>query len=442
MEAQADTPNAPKGRASAPAVDTKDRIPGGRYHIVERLSAGAIGAVYKALDTILDRPVAVKCVRLDTPFADRTPDELRERFVREARIVARLQHANIVTIHDIVATPDRGFIIMEFIEGRTLESLSESEGRVPLSAAIKIMTQLGSALDYAHERNVVHRDVKPSNILVSSSLNVWVADFGIAKSELSTNLTMAGGILGAPDYMSPEQAKGEDVDARSDMFSLGCILFELVVGEKPFRSPSLTGVLLSIINDEPVFPLNWQSLGLPMELKPILHHALEKEREKRFASGAELVEALEKLTKKSRDHAEAAANSQDGAPEPPEPDEARVAVAEKTAEPPSLPEFVEALENLTNKSTDYADAGANAQDGAPKPPEPDEARAAEAEKTEERPPQRKRVEATDSEAETVDPVPVLEHLVAKSRRARGVSARARTASGAEARGSRGSECRE
>ena len=189
---------------------------------------------------------------------------------------------------------------MEFIEGRTLESLNESEGRLPLSAAIQIITQLGSALDYAHERNVVHRDVKPSNILVSSSLNVWVADFGIAKSELSTNLTMAGGVLGAPDYMSPEHAKGEDVDARSDLFSLGCILFELAVGDKPFRSPSLTGVLLSIINDEPVFPLNWQSLELPMALKPILHHALEKERDKRFASGAELVAALENLPKMSQ----------------------------------------------------------------------------------------------------------------------------------------------
>ena len=302
MEAQANTPN-PKGESSASGAngfDTKDHIPGGRYHIVERLSTSALGAVYKALDTILDRPVAIKCVRLDTPFAERTPDELRERFVREARIVARLQHANIVTIHDIVATPDRGFIIMEFIEGRTLESLNESEGRLPLSAAIQIITQLGSALDYAHERNVVHRDVKPSNILVSSSLNVWVADFGIAKSELSTNLTMAGGVLGAPDYMSPEHAKGEDVDARSDLFSLGCILFELAVGDKPFRSPSLTGVLLSIINDEPVFPLNWQSLELPMALKPILHHALEKERDKRFASGAELVAALENLPKMSQ----------------------------------------------------------------------------------------------------------------------------------------------
>jgi serine/threonine protein kinase/tetratricopeptide (TPR) repeat protein len=271
------------------------QIPGGRYHIVERLSTGAIGGVYKALDTILDRPVAVKCINLDTPFADHGPDELRERFVREARIAARLQHPNIVTIYDIVATSDRGFIIMEFIEGQSLESLLAERKRLPMPQALQVLTQLASALDYAHSRNVVHRDVKPVNILVSPSLWVWVTDFGIAKSELSTNLTMAGGVLGTPDYMSPEQAKGEDVDARSDLFSLGCILFECATGEKPFRSPSLTGVLLSIINDEPVFPADWQSLGLPEGLKPILHHALEKERAKRYPTGADMVAAIAAL---------------------------------------------------------------------------------------------------------------------------------------------------
>ncbi len=268
------------------------QIPGGRYHIVERLSTGAIGGVYKALDTILDRPVAVKCINLDTPFADHGPDELRERFVREARIAARLQHPNIVTIYDIVATADRGFIIMEFIEGQSLDSLISERKRLTMPEALRVLTQLAGAIDYAHSRNVVHRDVKPVNILVSKSLWLWVTDFGIAKSELSTNLTMAGGVLGTPDYMSPEQAKGEDVDARSDLFSIGCILFECLTGEKPFRSPSLTGVLLSIINDEPVFPLNWKSLGLPNGLKPILHHALEKDREKRYRTGSELVLAL------------------------------------------------------------------------------------------------------------------------------------------------------
>ncbi len=168
MDVRVDTPSASGGAPSTPETEAfADQIPGGRYHLVERLSTGAIGAVYKALDTILDRPVAVKCVRLDTPFADHSPEELRERFVREARIAARLQHPNIVTIHDIVATPDRGYIIMEFIEGHTLESLVQTKKRLSLSAGIRIVAQLASALDYAHCRNVVHRDVKPSNILVS-----------------------------------------------------------------------------------------------------------------------------------------------------------------------------------------------------------------------------------------------------------------------------------
>jgi serine/threonine protein kinase len=285
------------------------RIPGGRYHIIDRLSAGAIGGVYKALDTILDRPVAVKCIHLDTPFADHSPDELRERFVREARIAARLQHPNIVTIYDIVATEHRGFIIMEFIEGQSLDSLLSEKKRLPMSDALQVLSQLAGALDYAHSRNVVHRDVKPVNILVSPSLWVWVTDFGIAKSELSTNLTMAGGVLGTPDYMSPEQAKGEDVDARSDLFSLGCILFECVTGEKPFRSPSLTGVLLSIINDEPVFPANWKSLGLPGGLRPVLQHALEKDREKRYPTGADLVLAVAALDGSARPAAVAAPDS-------------------------------------------------------------------------------------------------------------------------------------
>ncbi|HEY7697375.1 MAG TPA: protein kinase [Vicinamibacteria bacterium] len=310
------------------------QIPGGRYHIVERLSTGAIGGVYKALDTILDRPVAVKCINLDTPFADHSPDELRERFVREARIAARLQHPNIVTIYDIVATSDRGFIIMEFIEGQSLESLLGERKRLPMPDALHVLSQLAGALDYAHSRNVVHRDVKPVNILVSPSLWVWVTDFGIAKSELSTNLTMAGGVLGTPDYMSPEQAKGEDVDARSDLFSLGCILFECVTGEKPFRSPSLTGVLLSIINDEPVFPLNWRSLGLPNGLKPILHHSLEKNREKRFATGAELVAALTSLDGVARPDSDGApAPEAITAPAPPDENEDRSAEPAAAAEP-------------------------------------------------------------------------------------------------------------
>ena len=132
-------------------------MPGSRYVMVERLSSGPIGSVYKALDTILDRPVAIKLLRLDTPFADQSPDQLRERFVREARLVARLQHPNVVTIYDIDSTEDRGYIIMEFHESSTLEAMLQSGKRLPLSTAIRILVQVASALDYAHGRSVVHR---------------------------------------------------------------------------------------------------------------------------------------------------------------------------------------------------------------------------------------------------------------------------------------------
>ena len=386
MDVQEDTPKASPAAEATEADEVghpekgehQDQIPGGRYHIVERLSTSAIGAVYKALDTVLDRPVAVKCVRLDTPLADQGPDELRERFVREARIAARLQHPNIVTIHDIVATPNRGYIIMEFIEGRTLESLITSEGRLPLSTAIKILSQLSSALDYAHGKNVVHRDVKPANILVSPDMYAWVADFGIAKSELSTNLTMAGGVLGAPDYMSPEQAKGEDVDSRSDLFSLGCILFEAAVGEKPFRSPSLTGVLLSIINDEPVFPLNWRTLGLPTELKPILHHSLEKQREKRFASGEDMMAALEAIPKAAVEAADVAAGARPAPAESVDSDETTV---DSTPDAPAAP----ADERHENVEVEESPGGEEAAAEAKSEDSPEEVKSEETTPVDDRP---------------------------------------------------------
>ena len=275
-------------------TESFEQMPGGRYEIVARLGTGAFGSVYHAQDTFLNRPVAVKSVRLDTTLDPEHRKALNKRFIREAQVAAQLHHPNIVTIHDILFTPETGFIVMEFIEGRTLQSLLKAE-RLPLARALEIAAQVASGLQYAHEHKIIHRDVKPANIMITPSFEARITDFGIAKSDGSTQLTMSGSLVGTPDYMSPEQAKGEDVDSRSDIFSLGCVLFECAAGEKPFRGGSLTGVLLSIVNNDPFGSKAWKSQGLPSALEAILKRALAKEPDKRYSTAAELVTALRAL---------------------------------------------------------------------------------------------------------------------------------------------------
>ncbi|HLE70212.1 MAG TPA: protein kinase [Vicinamibacteria bacterium] len=275
-------------------TESFEQMPGGRYEIVARLGTGAFGSVYHAQDTFLNRPVAVKSIRLDTTLDPEHRKALNKRFIREAQVAAQLHHPNIVTIHDILFTPETGFIVMEFIDGRTLQSLLKAE-RLPLARALEIAAQVASGLQYAHEHKIIHRDVKPANIMITPSFEARITDFGIAKSDGSTHLTMSGSLVGTPDYMSPEQAKGEDVDSRSDIFSLGCVLFECAAGEKPFKGGSLTGVLLSIVNNDPFGSKAWKSQGLPSALEAILKRALAKEPDKRYSTAAELVTALRAL---------------------------------------------------------------------------------------------------------------------------------------------------
>ncbi len=275
-------------------TDRFEQMPGGRYEIVERLGTGAFGSVYRAQDTFLNRPVAVKSIRLDTTLDPEHRKALNKRFIREAQVAAQLHHPNIVTIHDILFTPETGFIVMEFIEGRTLQSLLKSE-QLPLATALDIAAQVASALQYAHEHKIIHRDVKPANIMITPSFEARITDFGIAKSDGATQLTMSGSLVGTPDYMSPEQAKGEDVDCRSDIFSLGCVLYECAAGEKPFKGGSLTGVLLSIVNSDPFQSNAWTSLKVPPAVETVLKGALAKEPDQRYSTAGELVAALRSL---------------------------------------------------------------------------------------------------------------------------------------------------
>jgi serine/threonine protein kinase len=258
----------------APQVsNTLAEVLGSRYEVVEKLGAGAFGEVYRAKDTVLGRDVAIKRIRLEAFAEGQQLEEVKKRFINEARVAAQLRHPNIVTTHDIVDSAKSSFIVMELVEGRTLQSLLESKRRLSIAETVDVLAQAAEALDYAHGQKVVHRDVKPANLMIEPNGHVKVMDFGIAKAESSGHITATGTVLGTPFYMSPEQAKGQPVDGRSDLFSLASIAYECLSGERPFQAEQITAILLKIVNEDP--PPIAETLGLPSAL-----------------TGSELVDAL------------------------------------------------------------------------------------------------------------------------------------------------------
>ena len=281
------------GTGLPPAIGTQTlaNLLGGRYRVVSRLGAGAFGEVYRAHDDVLGRDVAVKRIRLEAFAEGSQLDEVKKRFLREAQVAARLRHPNIVTTHDIVEGPTISFIVMELVEGKTLQSLLHEKGRLDLEATIAIVSQAAAALAHAHASQVVHRDVKPANIMIEPAGHVKVMDFGIAKIETGGNLTSTGLIMGTPNYMSPEQARGLKVDRRSDLFSLGCVLYECLTGAKPFVGETVTAILVKILTEEPP-PVDYAATGLPPEIGSVLRRAMAKDPAARYGSGAGLVEAL------------------------------------------------------------------------------------------------------------------------------------------------------
>ena len=213
------------------------------YKILEKLGEGGMGVVYKAEDTKLERTVALKFL---SPRAIGTAEE-QVRFVREAQAAAALNHANICTIHEIDEHDGQRFIAMEFVEGQSLKAKIGS-GPLPLDDAVDIAAQVGEGLREAHEKGIVHRDVKSANIMVTPRGQVKVMDFGLAKAPGRTQLTEAGTTLGTVAYMSPEQGRGDAVDARSDIWSLGVVLYEMVSGQLPFEGDHEQAIIYAIIN--------------------------------------------------------------------------------------------------------------------------------------------------------------------------------------------------
>jgi len=269
-----------------------------RYQVVQKLGAGAFGTVYKAKDRVLGRMVAIKTIRLEGLAASGVGiEELVQRFQQEAQVSAQLRHPNIVTIYDVGEFEGMSYLAMEFIEGTGLDHVIKAEHRLPIERAASIAAQVADALSFAHEHNIVHRDIKPANIMIEVGDRVKVTDFGIAKiTNASESLTATGSLLGTPSYMSPEQARGQGLDGRSDLFAVGSVLYEMVTGTKAFKGESITGLIFKIITEQPQ-PIQDLDPRVPERMVQVIQRALQKDPAARFQTGREMVEALLPLTR-------------------------------------------------------------------------------------------------------------------------------------------------
>ncbi len=266
------------------------------YKIVEKLGEGGMGVVYKAQDTKLDRFVAIKFL----PSNSSVTAETKARFIQEAKATAALNHPNILSIYEIDEHEKNAFIVLEFIDGQTLKdylSAITTGSGVPVKQAIEWTEKIAQGLKVAHDKNIIHRDIKAENIMLTKSGQLKIMDFGLAKLRSQSSLTRAGSSLGTLSYMSPEQAQGLNADHRSDLWSLGILFFELLTGDLPFKSEHEAGLMYLVVNQDPPLPSELDR-RLPESIDSIVMKMLEKEREKRFQNVEELVEALSVLKTK------------------------------------------------------------------------------------------------------------------------------------------------
>jgi serine/threonine protein kinase len=266
-------------------------VKAGRYEILGELGRGAMGVVYRATDPVIGRTVAVKTIRLSEEGTGLSRPELLSRFQTEARAAGLLTHPNIVVVYDAGEENGLYYITMELIEGKSLQALLDSGHSFPVPRVLRIMEQTCSALQFAHERNIIHRDIKPANLMLTADDTVKVTDFGTAKILQFGTVQQTTHVMGTPSYMSPEQVKGRPVDGRSDIFSLGVLLYEILTGEKPFPGQSITTVIYKIVNEDPVPPRTLNPSIHP-GLSDIVMRALAKEPEVRYQSCRELLEDL------------------------------------------------------------------------------------------------------------------------------------------------------
>jgi CHASE2 domain-containing sensor protein/predicted Ser/Thr protein kinase len=280
--------------ATLAVMDTKPTL--GRYEISGELGRGAMGVVYKGEDPKIHRTVAIKTLRL-SEFEEDGVGELKERFFREAESAGLLAHPNIVTIYDCGEEHDLAYIAMEYLNGEDLEKFTRKGSLLPLRDTLFLVAKVADALDYAHSKSIVHRDIKPANIMrLKENKDIKVTDFGIARITTSSK-TKTGVILGTPSYMSPEQVAAKKVDGRSDIFSLGVVLFEMLTGQKPFEADDLTSLMYKIAREKHSSP---RSLNpkIPQVVEKIIDKAMEKDPEKRYQKAGQMAEHLRKVIAK------------------------------------------------------------------------------------------------------------------------------------------------
>ena len=266
----------------------------GRYTIERILGKGAMGVVYEGLDPKLNRRVAVKTIRKADLDAD-TAEEYSRRFSREARAVARLNHPHIVQVYDFAEDGDIAYLVMEFIEGKELKQSFDAGERFGIKEAVRIMCELLDALQFAHDAGIIHRDVKPANIMLDSQARTKLTDFGVARVEglhrTNAERTQAGTMVGTPAYMSPEQITGGSIDQRTDVFSAGIILYQFLTGEKPFTGGGAWTIAKKIIRENPPLPSSVNNT-VPPQFDAVVSKALSKNPDTRYPSARDFAAAL------------------------------------------------------------------------------------------------------------------------------------------------------
>ncbi len=260
----------------------------GRYEILEEIGKGSMGVVYRAHDPQIDRIIALKVLRHDRMISE----DFVQRFLKEAKAIGRLSHPAIVTVYDVGEDKGTVYLAMEFLEGTSLDRIIE-EKKLSHEEIVNMGIQVAEALDYAHQQGVVHRDIKPANIILSPAGQIKITDFGIARIEdpSATRQTQAGEILGTPSYMAPEQVMSQPVNGRSDLYSLGVILYELATGNRPFADESLAGTFRAITQDTPAEPAKVDPTVSPA-LSALVMKSLKKLPDGRFQTGASMAESL------------------------------------------------------------------------------------------------------------------------------------------------------